>query len=97
MGQINSKVPLQGAELEEYLEKERVKKEKETAKKAAEERRKRILEADEGESEDEESDSDSDDENEEQDMSICTMCIPMSRFARNHADSFSLLDCVIIE
>ncbi|KAJ3538582.1 hypothetical protein NM688_g6496 [Phlebia brevispora] len=62
---INSKVPLQGAELEEYLEKERVVKEKAAAKKAAEERRQRILEADEGESEeDEESDSDSEDESE---------------------------------
>lgn len=63
--QIHSKVPLQGAELEEYLEKERAKKEREAAKKAAEERRKMILEADEDESEDDDdSDSDSDDENE---------------------------------
>ncbi|THG93388.1 hypothetical protein EW026_g7835 [Hermanssonia centrifuga] len=63
--EINSKVPLQGAELEEYLAKERAVKEKEAAKKAAEERRQRILEADEDDTdEDSESDSDSDDENE---------------------------------
>ena len=43
---INSKVPLQGAELEEYLARERAAKEKEAAKKAAEDRRQRILEAD---------------------------------------------------
>ncbi|THG98212.1 hypothetical protein EW026_g3930 [Hermanssonia centrifuga] len=62
---INSKVPLQGAELEEYLAKERSVKEKEAAKKAAEERRQRILEADEDDTdEDSDSDSDSDDENE---------------------------------
>lgn len=62
---IHAKVPLQGTELEEYMEKERVRKEKEAAKKAAEERRKRILEADEGESEDDDDDdSDSEDEHE---------------------------------
>ena len=65
MSQIRSKVPLQGAELEEFLEKERVAKEKAAAKKAADDRRKRILEADEEESDDDDdSDSDSDDENE---------------------------------
>ena len=51
--------------MEEFLEKERLAKEKAAAKKAAEERRQRILEADEGDSDDEDdSDSDSDDENE---------------------------------
>ena len=62
---MNSKVPLQGAELEEYLAKERAVKEKAAAKKAAEERRQRILEADEADSEDDESDSDSDDDENE--------------------------------
>lgn len=62
---MNSKVPLQGAELEEHLAKERAIKEKEVAKKAAEERRQRILEADEADTEeDDDSDSDEDDENE---------------------------------
>lgn len=58
-------MPLQGSELEEFLEKERLAKEKAAARKAADERRQRILEADEGESDDDDdSDSDSDDENE---------------------------------
>lgn len=58
-------MPLQGSELEEFLEKQRLAKEKAAAKKAADERRQRILEADEGESDDDDdSDSDSDDENE---------------------------------
>jgi cleavage and polyadenylation specificity factor subunit 2 len=62
---MNSKVPLQGAELEEYLAKERAVKEKAAAAKAAEERRQRILEADEADTEDDESDSDSDDDENE--------------------------------
>lgn len=62
---MNSKVPLQGPELEEYLAKERAFQEKESAKKAAEERRQRILEADADDTdEDDDTDSDSDDENE---------------------------------
>ena len=55
--QINTKVPLQGAELEDFLQKEKVAKEQETARKAAQARKQRILEADEDDSE---SDSDSD-------------------------------------
>lgn len=61
-----SKVPLQGAELEEHLQKERAVKDKQAAKKAAEERRQRILEAD-AEDTDEDSDSDSDDNDENED------------------------------
>ena len=61
--QINTKVPLQGAELEDFLQKEKVAKEQETARKAAQARKQRILEADEDDSESD-SDSDSDDENE---------------------------------
>ncbi|TCD70444.1 hypothetical protein EIP91_003525 [Steccherinum ochraceum] len=60
---INSKEPLQGDELEEYLQKERTAKEKEAAQKAAMDRQQHLLEADEGES-DSDSDSDEDDENE---------------------------------
>lgn len=56
-----SKVPLQGAELEAYLAKERAAKEKEAAHQAAIVRNQRVLEADEDES-DEESDSDSEEE-----------------------------------
>lgn len=61
--QMNSKVPLQGAELEAYLAKERVAKEKEAAHQAAIVRNQRVLEADEDES-DEESDTDSEEEEE---------------------------------
>ena len=50
-------MPLQGAELEEFLAKERAAKEKEAAKKAAEDRRQRILEAD-AEDTDDEDDTD---------------------------------------
>ncbi|KAJ3533914.1 hypothetical protein NMY22_g7139 [Coprinellus aureogranulatus] len=58
------KVPLQGAELEEYLQKERAAKEKEAAQQAAMARNQRMLEADEGDSESD-SDSDSDEEEDE--------------------------------
>ena len=63
--QINSKVPLQGAELEEHLQKERVAREKEAAHQAALARNQRMLEADEDESD---SDSDSDDEDDEDEV-----------------------------
>jgi cleavage and polyadenylation specificity factor subunit 2 len=60
---MNSKVPLQGEELEEFLAKERAAKEKEAAAQAAEQNfeQQRMLEADE---EDTDSDEDSDDEDE---------------------------------
>ncbi|KAL4076148.1 beta-lactamase-like protein [Scleroderma citrinum] len=58
---MNSKVSLQGAELEAYLAKERAAKEKEAAHQAAIVRNQRVLEADEDES-DEESDTDSEEE-----------------------------------
>lgn len=58
------KVPLQGAELEEHLQKERAAKEKEAAQQAAMARNQRMLEADEGDSESE-SDSDSDEDEDE--------------------------------
>ncbi|KAG6337224.1 hypothetical protein ID866_1854 [Astraeus odoratus] len=61
---MRSKVPLQGAELELYLAKERAAKEKEAAHQAAIVRNQRVLEADEDES-DEDSDSDSDSEEDE--------------------------------
>ena len=52
---MNSKVPLQGAELEEYLRNERAAKEKAAAEEAALARTQPMLEADEGESESEDS------------------------------------------
>jgi cleavage and polyadenylation specificity factor subunit 2 len=58
---LNSKVPLQGAELEAYLQRERAAKEKEVAQQALMARNQRMLEADEDESD---SDSDSDIEEE---------------------------------
>ncbi|KAF5333487.1 hypothetical protein D9611_002645 [Ephemerocybe angulata] len=58
------KVPLQGAELEEYIQKERAAKEKEAAHQAAMARNQRMLEADEDDSDDSEPDSDEDDEDE---------------------------------
>lgn len=61
---MHSKVPLQGAELEAYLQQEKEKKEKEAAQQAALARNQRMLEADEDESD---SDSDSDAEEEEED------------------------------
>jgi cleavage and polyadenylation specificity factor subunit 2 len=57
---MKSKVPLQGAELEAHLQKERAVKEKEAAHQAAMARNQRMLEADE-----DESDSDSDEEEDE--------------------------------
>ena len=56
-------MPLQGAELEAYLQKERAAKEREAAQQAALVRSQRMLEADEDES-DSESDSDADEEDE---------------------------------
>ncbi|TFK71797.1 hypothetical protein BDN72DRAFT_764406 [Pluteus cervinus] len=60
---MNQKVPLQGAELEAFLQKEKAAKEKEAAQQAALVRNQRMLEADEDET-DSESDSDTDDEDE---------------------------------
>ena len=59
-----AKVPLQGAELEEFLQKERQEKEKEAAHKAVQERKERMLEADEDDDDDSDIDDDSDEENE---------------------------------
>ncbi|KAG8961095.1 hypothetical protein FRC03_005791 [Tulasnella sp. 419] len=65
---LNSKVPLEGAELEEYLRKERLAKEKEAAQRAANARaQQRLLEADEGESDDED---ESESEGEEDDDAL---------------------------
>jgi cleavage and polyadenylation specificity factor subunit 2 len=61
--QMNSRVPLQGAELEAYLQKEKVVKEKEAAHQAVLARNQRMLEADEDES-DSDSDADSEEESE---------------------------------
>ena len=59
-----AKVPLQGAELEEFLQKERLEKEKEAAHKAVQERKERMLEADEDDDDESDTDDDSDEENE---------------------------------
>ncbi|THH16445.1 hypothetical protein EW146_g4205 [Bondarzewia mesenterica] len=61
--QLHSKVPLQGTELELFLQRERAAQEKQAAQQAVMARNQQMLEAD----EDEDSDSDSDDE-EEQDV-----------------------------
>ena len=61
--QMNSKVPLQGTELEAFLAKEKAAKDKEAAHQASIARNQRILEADEDESDDD-SDSDSEEEDE---------------------------------
>ncbi|KAJ7068461.1 beta-lactamase-like protein [Mycena amicta] len=58
---MRSKVPLQGAELEEFMQKERAAKEKEAAHQAQLARSQRMLEADEDES-DSDSDSDADED-----------------------------------
>lgn len=63
--QMYSKVPLQGVELEEFLQKERAEKEKEAAQKAITARNQRMFEADEdGDDSDSDNSSDSDEENE---------------------------------
>ncbi len=62
---MHNKVPLQGAELEAYLQQEKEKKDKEAAQQAALVRNQRMLEADEDESDsDSESDSDAEEEDE---------------------------------
>ncbi|KAF8663435.1 hypothetical protein AX16_001005 [Volvariella volvacea WC 439] len=61
--EMNYKVPLQGAELEEHLQNERSAQEKEAAQQAALARNQRMLEADEDDS-DSESDSDAEEEDE---------------------------------
>ena len=61
---MHSKVPLQGPELEEYLQRERAEKEKEAAHKAVIDRNQRMFEADEDEDESDTESSDSDEENE---------------------------------
>lgn len=61
---MHAKVPLQGAELEEFLQRERQEKEKEAAHKAMQERKERMLEADEDDDDDSDTDDDSDEENE---------------------------------
>jgi len=61
---VYAKVPLQGTELDEFLQKERQEKEKEAAHKAVQERKERMLEADEGDDDDSDIDDDSDEENE---------------------------------
>lgn len=60
---MHSKVPLQGTELEAYLQQEKEKKDKEAAQQAALARNQRMLEADEDES-DSDTDSDADEEDE---------------------------------
>ena len=60
---MHNKVPLQGAELDAYLQQEKERKDKEAAQQAALVRNQRILEADEDESESD-SDSDADEEDE---------------------------------
>ncbi|KAI0637983.1 beta-lactamase-like protein [Trametes polyzona] len=67
--EMHSKVPLQGAELEEFLAKERAAKEKEAAQQAALARTQRMLEADEGQS-DSDSDSNSDEEDDDEENEV---------------------------
>jgi cleavage and polyadenylation specificity factor subunit 2 len=62
---MNSKVPLQGAELEEYLQKEKERREKEAAQQAALDRNRLILEADEDESDSDSSDDEGGDDESE--------------------------------
>lgn len=62
---MHFKVPLEGTELEEYIERERAAKERDAAAQGALARSQRLLEADEG-GDDESSDSDDDDENEQE-------------------------------
>ncbi|KAH9927189.1 beta-lactamase-like protein [Epithele typhae] len=64
--EIHSKVPLEGAELEEFLAKERVAREKEAVHQAALARTQRMLEADEAESESDSDDDNSDDDEDEE-------------------------------
>lgn len=54
--QMKSKIPLQGTELEEYLQKEKVAKDKQAAEEAAMARTQQMLEADEDDSETDDSD-----------------------------------------
>ncbi|KAJ8507662.1 hypothetical protein ONZ45_g9987 [Pleurotus djamor] len=61
---INTKVPLQGAELDAYLQEQREAKEKAAAQQAVMARNRRMLEADEDESDSESDDSDAEDEDE---------------------------------
>ena len=61
---MHAKVPLQGAELEDFLQKERLEKEKEAAHKVVQERKERMLEADEDDDDDSDTDDDSEEENE---------------------------------
>ena len=65
---MHSKVPLQGAELEEFLAKERAAREKEAAHQAALARTQRMLEADEAESDSDSDDSDNSDSDEENEV-----------------------------
>lgn len=55
---MNSKIPLVGAELEQYLEKERIAKERQAAQRAALARSQRLLEADEADSDSSNSEAD---------------------------------------
>jgi cleavage and polyadenylation specificity factor subunit 2 len=64
---INSKVPLQGTELDIYLQREKAAKEKEAARVAAAQRSQQILEAD---ADDSDSDSDSDDSDNEDEAEV---------------------------
>lgn len=66
---MHSKIPLQGAELEEYLQKERNAKEKEAVHQAALARSQRLLEADEDESD---SDSDGSEDDDEVELALMT-------------------------
>ncbi|CAE6531277.1 unnamed protein product [Rhizoctonia solani] len=57
-GSMNSKIPLVGAELEQYLEKERILKERQATQRAALARSQRLLEADEADSDSSNSEAD---------------------------------------
>ena len=76
------KVPLQGAELEEHLAKERAAKEKEAAHQAALARNQRVLEADEDDTDSEDDDSDEDDDDSDGPSGISPDVVPSGSAAR---------------
>lgn len=85
--QINSKVPLQGAELDEFLEKERLVKEKEAAQNTARlQQEQHLLEAD---ADDSDTDSDEEDDEDEVDRSLGGDMLDFSSDLRDPAAGFA--------
>ena len=67
---LHEKVPLLGEELEQYQALERSNREQEAARKAADSRRRRMMEADAEESEESDNENESDDDNDENTMDV---------------------------